>query len=112
MDGAGTEAVPELGAASAQLGMAFVATDESLADAGYRAALMSDAAHHSAMTRAISGRPARSLNRFTALGMEVAAHEVHAYPIAYDLGKALYGLPTLLDRPGATFLECPKNVQF
>jgi nitronate monooxygenase len=74
IDGAGIAAVLELGAAAAQLGMAFVATDESLADAGYRAALMSDAAHHTVMTRAISGRPARSLaNRFTALGMEVAA---------------------------------------
>jgi len=42
------------------------------------------------MTRAISGRPARSLaNRFTALGASVAARDVPAYPIAYDLGKAL-----------------------
>lgn len=90
MDGAGISAVLDLGASAAQLGTAFVACDESLADEGYRAALASDAAHHSVTTRAISGRPARSLtNRFTALGADVPERDVPAYPLAYDLGKAL-----------------------
>lgn len=91
MDGAGIAAALKLGAGAAQLGTAFVATDESRADAGYRAALKSDAANHTTMTRAISGRPARSLaNRFTALGEAVAAREIPDYPIAYDAGKALH----------------------
>jgi len=91
MDGAGIAAVLRLGASAAQLGTAFVATPESDADAGYRRALASDAAHHTVMTRAISGRPARCLaNRFTALGAELATCEVPAYPIAYDAGKALH----------------------
>ncbi len=91
MDGAGIAAMLDLGAAAAQLGTAFIACDESLADAGYRAALFSDAAHHTTMTRVISGRPARSLaNRFTALGDELAPEAPPAYPIAYDLGKALH----------------------
>jgi len=91
MDGAGVAAALRLGASAAQLGTAFVACDESQADAGYRAALKSDAAHHTVMTRAISGRPARSLaNRFTALGRNVAARDVPDYPIAYDAGKALH----------------------
>jgi nitronate monooxygenase len=91
MDGAGIAAVLRLGASAAQLGTAFVASEESLADAGYRAALAGEAAHHTAMTRAISGRPARSLaNRFTALSAKVRRDEVPAYPIAYDLGKALH----------------------
>src|SRR5207244_1743490 len=69
MNGAGIAAALRLGAAAAQLGTAFVGCDESLADAGYRAALFGDAAHHTTMTRAISGRPARCLaNRFTLLG--------------------------------------------
>jgi nitronate monooxygenase len=55
------------------------------------ATLASDAAHHTVMTRAISGRPARCLaNRFTALGADVPAREVPDYPIAYDAGKALH----------------------
>jgi nitronate monooxygenase len=91
MDGAGIAAALKLGAAAAQLGTAFVAADESLADAGYRAALAGDAARHTVMTRAISGRPARCLaNRFTALSAHVRPDEVPAYPIAYDLAKALH----------------------
>src|SRR6201999_2034217 len=66
------------------------AAEESLADAGYRAALGSDAANHTIMTRAISGRPARCLaNRFTALGAGVDPADIPAYPLAYDAGKAL-----------------------
>jgi nitronate monooxygenase len=90
MDGAGIAAALRLGAAAAQLGTAFIACPESEADAGYRALLASDAAHHTVMTRAISGRPARSLaNEFTRLSAGVAPSKIPAYPIAYDAGKAL-----------------------
>src|SRR5581483_7969526 len=91
MDGAGVAAALRLGASAAQLGTAFVACDESAADAGYRAALAGFGAHHTVMTCAISGRPARCLaNRFTTLGKEVPAKELPDYPIAYDAGKALH----------------------
>ena len=90
MDGTGIAAALKLGASAAQLGTAFVAAEESLADQGYRATLASDAANHTVMTRAISGRPARGLaNRFTAFGATVSNRDIPAYPIAYDLGKAL-----------------------
>jgi nitronate monooxygenase len=90
MDGAGIVAALALGAAAAQLGTAFLLTDECAADAGHRAALASEAARHTVMTRAISGRPARCLaNRFTALGARIDPAAVPAYPIAYDAGKAL-----------------------
>ena len=90
MDGAGIAAALGLGASAAQLGTAFIAAEESLADEGFRSVLASDAAHHTLMTRVVSGRPARCLpNRFTALGADVQASEIPAYPIAYDLGKAL-----------------------
>ncbi len=91
MDGAGIAAAIRLGASAAQLGTAFVTTRESQADDGYRAAMASDAAHHTVMTRAISGRPARCLaNRFTALGATISPSEVPDYPTAYDLGRALH----------------------
>jgi nitronate monooxygenase len=91
MDGAGVAAVLSLGAVAAQLGTAFVACPESSADAGYRAALKGNAALHTVMTAAISGRPARCLtNRFTQLSESVAPEEIPAYPIAYDAGKALH----------------------
>lgn len=90
MDGAGIAAVLRLGAQAAQLGTAFIGCPESSADAGFREALVSDAAHHTVMTRAISGRPARCLrNRFTALGADVSVRQVPSYPITYDAGKAL-----------------------
>jgi len=89
MNGAGIRAALDLGAVAAQLGTAFIACPESSADAPYRAALASDAAHHTTMTTAISGRPARCLaNRFTAWGAQTTATPPD-YPIAYDAGKAL-----------------------
>jgi nitronate monooxygenase len=53
------------------------------------------------MTRAISGRPARCLsNRFTAIGEAIPAHEIPAYPIAYDAGKALNAAGKSAGEPG------------
>jgi nitronate monooxygenase len=90
MDGAGIAAVLRLGASAAQLGTAFIACPESDADAAYREALASEAAHHTVMTRAISGRPARCLrNRFTAMGAGIPSRQIPSYPVAYDAGKAL-----------------------
>ena len=91
MDGAGIAAALALGASAAQLGTAFVLCTESSADAGYRHALSSFATVRTAMTSAISGRPARSLvNRFTELGDRVDPSEVPAYPVTYDAGKAIH----------------------
>jgi nitronate monooxygenase len=90
MDGAGIAAARRLGASAAQLGTAFIACAESEADAGYREALASDAANHTVVTRAISGRPARCLqNRFTVLGAGIPPRQIPSYPITYDAGKAL-----------------------
>ena len=101
MDGAGIAAVLRLGACAAQMGTAFIACPESDADAGYRAALASDAAYHTTMTRVISGRPARCLaNKFTALGSSVAATDIPEYPIAYDAGKALNAAGKSAQEPG------------
>jgi nitronate monooxygenase len=101
MDGAGVAAAIRLGAGGAQLGTAFVTARESQADAGYRAAMASDAAHHTLMTTTISGRPARCLaNRFTALGADIAPRDIPDYPIAYDLAKALNAAGRRANEPG------------
>lgn len=100
MDGQSVRAALDLGAAAAQLGTAFIACPESAADAAWRAALASDAAHHTTITRAISGRPARCLrNRFTALGDTLDA-PIPDYPIAYDAGKALNAAAKAADEAG------------
>lgn len=89
MDGGGIRAALSLGAVASQLGTAFIACPESSADEGYRQALESDSAHHTVMTRAVSGRPARCLaNQFTQWGLETSL-DAPDYPIAYDAGKAL-----------------------
>lgn len=91
MDGAGIAAALALGAQAAQLGTAFVACPETSIDEGYRRALLGDAARHTIMTSAISGRLARSMvNRFTELGLLADAPTTPDYPIAYDAGKALH----------------------
>jgi nitronate monooxygenase len=88
MDGRDIRRVLDMGAVAAQLGTAFVACPETSSDAAYRARLLS--ADETVMTPVISGRPARCLsNRFTAWGAGMQAHDVAAYPYAYDLGKAL-----------------------
>ena len=78
------------GASAAQLGTAFIACPESLADDSYRAALTGAGGQRTVMTAAISGRPARCLgNRFTDWAADLAAAEIPDYPRAYDAGKAL-----------------------
>jgi nitronate monooxygenase len=101
MDGAGIAAMLRLGAAAAQLGTAYVLTNESAASESYRAALRSDAAFHTVMTRVISGRPARSLaSEFTDTGSLIADGAVPGYPIAYHLGKALNAAALAAGRTG------------
>jgi nitronate monooxygenase len=95
MDGADIAGVLALGARAAQLGTAFIATDESLADAEYRRRLMGRDAGDTVMTRVISGRPARGIaNAFTRWGRSVPASEIPDYPLAYDAGKALHRAAT------------------
>lgn len=90
MTGAGIAAYQLLGAAAVQMGTAFVPCPESQADDAYRAALFSEAAERTVVTRAISGRPARCLgNGFTAFAATVRDEDVPAYSVTYDAGKAL-----------------------
>lgn len=90
MDGAGIVAALALGAQAAQLGTAFVCCPETSIDDGYRRALLGPGAAHTTLTRAISGRPARSIvNAFTTLGDEADCPAIPDYPVTYDAGKAL-----------------------
>lgn len=101
MDGAGIVACLDLGASAAQLGTAFIACPESSADQYFREALISGAAYHTVMTRAISGREARCLaNNFTAIGLNVENWQIPDYPVAYDAAKALHALASKEDEGG------------
>lgn len=87
MDGAGINSVMNLGAEGAQLGTAFLLCPESAADAGYRQAIKDRADGQTFLTSAISGRPARCIANGWREMKEL--HAVPAYPVAYDVGKAL-----------------------
>ncbi len=90
MDGAGIAATFKLGASGVQLGTAFVSCPESSADAAYRAALLAPGVR-TAITAAISGRPARGIvNRYLREIDAPGRPPVPDYPRAYDAGKALH----------------------
>ena len=90
MDGAGIAVALDLGASAVQMGTAFILCPESAASPAYRAELQSDQAQHTAITAAISGRPARGMfNRLHQLGSDYAG-QLPAYPMVYDAGKALH----------------------
>ncbi|HEY3985928.1 NAD(P)H-dependent flavin oxidoreductase [Cedecea sp.] len=93
MDGAGIHAMLTIGADAVQLGTAFLLCPESATDEGYRDRLKSSHMHQTDMTHAISGRAARSLdNDFCRAGRSAGKDAVPAYPVAYDIGKALAAL--------------------
>ena len=90
MDGAGVRAALDLGAAGAQLGTAFILCPESAASDAYRANLQNERAGSTALTAAISGRPARGIvNRLIAHGDNGGVLPAD-YPVAYDAAKQLH----------------------
>lgn len=90
MDGQGIARVLQAGAAAVQMGTAFVLCPESAANAAYREALSGPRAAHTALTAAISGRPARGLvNRMHTEVARPGAPALPDYPMAYDASKAL-----------------------
>lgn len=60
-DAKGVAAAMALGAAGAQIGTAYLLCPEASTSAVHRAALKSQAAHHTALTNLFSGRPARGI---------------------------------------------------
>lgn len=90
MDGQGIAGALLLGASAVQMGTAFVLSAESGADPAYRNALTSPRTRRTAVTAAISGRPARGLvNRMHIDVGSPDAPRLPDYPIAYDAAKAL-----------------------
>jgi nitronate monooxygenase len=65
MDGRGVAASLALGASAAQMGTAFLTTDEAGIPQVYKDAILAAGEHETRVTRAFSGRPARGIvNRF------------------------------------------------
>jgi nitronate monooxygenase len=90
MDGQGIAASLRLGASGVQMGTAFLACPEANTSAHHRA-LLAQPDLGTAVTAAISGRPARGIiNRFFSEIGGPGHPAVPDYPIAYDAAKALH----------------------
>jgi nitronate monooxygenase len=79
-DGRGIAAALTLGSNAVQIGTAFLACEESGAAAAHRAALFSESAGHTMLTRAFSGRLARTIRSDSALRLASKPDEVAPYP--------------------------------
>ncbi|MBY6683566.1 nitronate monooxygenase [Rhodococcus sp. BP-316] len=85
MDGSGVVAALGLGAVAAQMGTAFLCSDEAGTSAVHRAALLDRRYRRTVVTRAFSGRPARGLEN------EFAAQFTASAPAGYPDVNAITG---------------------
>jgi nitronate monooxygenase len=80
-DGRGVAAALKLGAAAAQIGTAFLACEESNAHPLHRAKLFSSEAQRTSLTRAFSGRLARSIHNEFIEAFRGKEHLLPPYPV-------------------------------
>lgn len=96
-DAPGVAAAMAMGAAGVQVGTSYLLCPEARTTALHRAALQSDAARHTALTRLFSGRPARGIvNRVM---REIDDALAPAFPLA---GTALAPLRKAAEQAGCT----------
>jgi len=108
-DAAGVRAALGLGASAAQVGTAYLLCPEATTGALHRAALQSDAARETALTRLFSGRPARGIvNR---LMRELGAMNpvAPAFPHASDALAPLRAKAEAAGDGGFSPLWCGQN---
>ena len=87
-DSRGIGAALALGAAAAQIGTAFLACDESNASPLHRRMLFSEAARHTSLTRAFTGRLARSIHNEFIERLRGRESQLPPYPVqAWLTGK-------------------------
>lgn len=80
-DGRGISAALKLGAAGAQIGTAFLACEESNASPLHRAKLFSEDARRTSLTRAFTGRLARSIHNDFIDGLKGKEQILAPYPV-------------------------------
>ncbi|WP_046247191.1 NAD(P)H-dependent flavin oxidoreductase [Hymenobacter terrenus] len=88
-NGRGVAAAFTLGADAAQIGTAFLACEESGALPAHKAALFSDAANHTVLTRAFTGRLGRGLRNQLATDMSGKESGILPFPLQTTFMSAL-----------------------
>ncbi len=98
-DGRGVAAALALGAVAAQMGTAFLLSDQSGISPAWQGALKAAGDDPTRLTRALTGRYARGIeNRFMS-EMRPGESEVPAYPVQNRLTQPLRAAAARLDRP-------------
>ncbi len=81
-DAGGVAAAMALGAAGVQIGTAYLLCPEATTSAVHRAALKSEAAHHTALTNLFTGRPARGIVNRIMRDLGAISTAAPAFPLA------------------------------
>jgi len=88
-DGRGIVTTLALGASAVQIGTAFLACEESNATPTHKAAIRSELARHTTLTRAFSGRYARGIKNRFLLEMQATQSSLPAFPYQNFLTQPL-----------------------
>jgi nitronate monooxygenase len=94
MDGRGVAAALALGASAAQMGTAFLVSDEAVTSAPWRGAIAAAPDDPTRLTRALTGRYARGLETRFMREMRAVEREVPAYPVQNRLTQPLRAAAT------------------
>lgn len=89
MDGRGIAAALALGAQAAQMGTAFLTTDEAGINDAYKAVLPASRAEQSRVTRAFSGRPARGIVNSFMRDADQLSDDILPYPLQNALTRPM-----------------------
>jgi nitronate monooxygenase len=99
MDGRGVAAALALGASAAQMGTAFLLSDQATTSAPWRRALERGPDEATRLTRAFTGRHARGLENRFMREMRAVEDEVPAYPVQNRLTQPLRAASTAAGDP-------------
>jgi nitronate monooxygenase len=88
-DGAGVASALMLGASAAQIGTAYLLSDESIISAPWKRAIETAADDPTRLTRAITGRHARGIDNEFIRKMRATEDDVPAYPVQNALTQEL-----------------------
>jgi nitronate monooxygenase len=99
MDGRGVAAALALGAAAAQMGTAFLLSDQTQASAPWRRAIETAPDDATRLTRALTGRYARGIENAFMREMRPVEHAVPAYPVQNRLTQPLRAAAAQQDNP-------------
>lgn len=105
----GVAAAMALGAAGVQVGTAFMLCPEANTSSLHRAALMSDASSHTALTNVFTGRPARGIVNRLVREVGPMATTVPLFPAAAMLVSALRKVAEQAGSSDFTPLWCGQN---